>query len=64
MDFSRLLAGGILERPTIQIPGQYPDPKRIKKVPYRACSGLDDDDLNEIVGKGMKILQCSTRISF
>ncbi|XP_066945953.1 uncharacterized protein Rsod [Macrobrachium rosenbergii] len=45
LDFSRLLAGGILDHPTISIRGVYPDPKRPKKVPYRTCGGLEEDDV-------------------
>ncbi|XP_068215953.1 uncharacterized protein [Palaemon carinicauda] len=48
LDFSRLLAGAILDNPTISIRGVYSDPKRPKKVPYRTCGGLEEDD---IVGK-------------
>ncbi|XP_063614256.1 uncharacterized protein LOC134787421 [Penaeus indicus] len=46
-DFSRILAGGILDHPTISIRGVYPDPKRKKKVPYRTCGGLEEDDVFE-----------------
>ncbi|RXG69330.1 Superoxide dismutase [Cu-Zn], partial [Armadillidium vulgare] len=54
LDFSRLLAGGILEKPTIEIPGEYPDPKRDKKVSYRACGGIEDEDLEKLSSKGGK----------
>ncbi|XP_037782115.1 uncharacterized protein LOC119578625 [Penaeus monodon] len=46
-DFSRILAGGILDHPTISIRGVYPDPKRKKKVPYRTCGGLEEEDVFE-----------------
>ncbi|XP_071538692.1 LOW QUALITY PROTEIN: uncharacterized protein [Panulirus ornatus] len=45
LDFSRILAGGIVHHPTISIRGVYPDPKRPKKVPYRTCGGLEEDDI-------------------
>ncbi|KAB7494606.1 hypothetical protein Anas_08737 [Armadillidium nasatum] len=54
LDFSRLLAGGILEKPTIEIPGEYPDPKRDKKVSYRSCGGIEDEDLEKLSSKGKK----------
>lgn len=45
LDFSRILAGGILHSPTISIRGVYSDPKRPTKVPYRTCGGLEEDDI-------------------
>ncbi|KAK4302695.1 hypothetical protein Pmani_025234 [Petrolisthes manimaculis] len=51
LDFSKLVAGGIMDDPTITIRGVYPDPKRKKKVPYRTCGGLEEEDiLRELEG--------------
>ncbi|XP_050697419.1 uncharacterized protein LOC126985909 [Eriocheir sinensis] len=47
LDFSRLLAGGILTHPTISIRGVYSDPDRPTKVPYRSCGGLEEEQLLE-----------------
>ncbi|XP_063847913.1 uncharacterized protein LOC135093003 [Scylla paramamosain] len=47
LDFSRVLAGGILDHPTITIRGVYPDPDRPKKLPYRTCGGLEEETLLE-----------------
>lgn len=46
LDYSRLLAGGILSDPTISIRGVYSDPKRPKKVPYKTCGGLEETDIH------------------
>lgn len=52
LDFSKLVAGGILHSPTISIRGVYPDPDRKKKVPYRTCGGLEEEDiLKELEGE-------------
>ncbi|KAK7067894.1 hypothetical protein SK128_014783, partial [Halocaridina rubra] len=47
LDFSRLLAGGIIDHPTISIRGVYPDPKRPKKVSYRTCGGIEEEDFGK-----------------
>ena len=54
-DFSSLLAGGLLEKPTVSIPGEYPDPERKKKVSYRSCGGFEEEDIETIV-KGIQKL--------
>ncbi|KAG0723409.1 hypothetical protein GWK47_005529 [Chionoecetes opilio] len=47
LDFSRIIAGGILNTPTITIRGVYNDPDREREVPYRACGGLEEEHILE-----------------
>ena len=44
-DFSRLIASGRLDEPTLYIPG-YINPKRKKTLGYRTCSVRDPNDKN------------------
>jgi hypothetical protein len=46
-DFSRLIASGRLEEPTLYIPG-YINPKRKKTLSYRTCSVRDPNDKNSM----------------
>lgn len=46
-DFSRLIATGRLDEPTLYIPG-YINPKRKKTLGYRTCSVRDPNDKNSM----------------
>jgi len=59
-DFSRLLSGGTLDKPTIHMLGAPLDPKRDTKVAYRSCAGLDDEDLNKKGKSGPNLWQLLT----
>lgn len=55
-DFSRLIATGRLEEPTLYIPG-YINPKRKKKLGYRTCSVRDPNDRNSNFDSQLKANQ-------
>ena len=47
-DFARLLSGGLLQEPTIRMLGVPLDEKRKKKVSYKSCVGVVEDDIENL----------------
>lgn len=62
-DFSKLVATGRLDEPTLFIPGYY-NPKRKKRLGYRTCSVRDPNDKDSKIVKEIKIISIHFQFYF